>query len=194
MGRLDDLDALARHGVAVARDDEACQRPIPVVLDGSGHRGRGLAGADDNDPALRARRQMRRHARGGRSRATAASNIARKRVHGFMVMIVVPKPMMPRPRTALGGPLRTADARGALRIAAATADRGRRTLWSRRNQAFSLCRSSWLSCRPRLESIARSTSSIQRPPVRTTPSNSMATWPGGILESSALRSAGIRSC
>ena len=35
-------------------------------LDGGRHRGRGLAGADDDRAALRPRRQMRRHAQGWR--------------------------------------------------------------------------------------------------------------------------------
>ena len=53
MRRFDDLDALARHGVAVARDHQPRQRAGPVLLDGPRH-GRGrLAGADDDEPAAR---------------------------------------------------------------------------------------------------------------------------------------------
>ena len=51
---LDDLDALARRGVAVARDHEARERPGPVILQRARHRGRGLAGADDDGAAPRA--------------------------------------------------------------------------------------------------------------------------------------------
>ncbi len=60
--RLDDLDPLARHAVAVAGDDEARQRARPVVLDGPRHRRRRLAGADHDDASGGGRGQMRRQA------------------------------------------------------------------------------------------------------------------------------------
>ena len=53
MRRLDDLDALAGHGVAVAGDDEAFERARPVALERLRHRRRGLAGADHDRAALR---------------------------------------------------------------------------------------------------------------------------------------------
>ncbi len=62
--RLDDLDALARHAVAVAGDDQAVERPRPMILDRPRHRRRGLAGADHDQPPAIVRRQMRRHAQG----------------------------------------------------------------------------------------------------------------------------------
>jgi len=50
MRGLDDFDALARHGVAVARDDQARQRAWTLRFDGACHRRRRLAGADDDEP------------------------------------------------------------------------------------------------------------------------------------------------
>src|SRR6202162_1014263 len=58
MRSLDDLDALAWHGVAAARHDQARQRNGPVVLDCLRHGGRGLAGTDyDELPAGRCRQK-----------------------------------------------------------------------------------------------------------------------------------------
>ena len=54
MRRLDDLDALARHAVAVARDHQPVERAGPMVLDGPRHRRRRLAGADHDQAALAA--------------------------------------------------------------------------------------------------------------------------------------------
>ncbi len=64
MRGFDDLDAGRRHAVAIARDDEAGQRRSggPVRLDGGGHRGSGLAGADDDRAPGRRGGQMRRQA------------------------------------------------------------------------------------------------------------------------------------
>ena len=39
--------------MAVARDDEAVDRLAPELLEGARHLRRGLAGADDDGPALR---------------------------------------------------------------------------------------------------------------------------------------------
>ena len=44
MRGLDDLDALTRHVVAIAGDDESLQRSVPRVFDRARHR-RGPAGA-----------------------------------------------------------------------------------------------------------------------------------------------------
>ena len=52
MRRLDDLDPLAGHGMAVASDDEALERPGPVFLDRFCHGGGGLAGAEDDRASL----------------------------------------------------------------------------------------------------------------------------------------------
>ena len=59
MGGLDHLDPLQRaDAVAIARDDQAGERLVsrPMRFDRAGHRGRGLAGADD-DRAARGRRE-----------------------------------------------------------------------------------------------------------------------------------------
>jgi hypothetical protein len=53
VGRLDDLDALAGHRVAVPRDDEPSQRAGPVIFHRSRHGRRGLAGADHHQAAFR---------------------------------------------------------------------------------------------------------------------------------------------
>ena len=58
MRGLDDLDPLAGHGMAVAGDDEAGQRPRPVILDRLRHGGRGLAGAEDDGASFRRRREV----------------------------------------------------------------------------------------------------------------------------------------
>ena len=65
---LDHLDMPARHGVAVARDDQPLDRPGPVRLDGSRHRRGGLAGADHDGPALRRLGQVLRDAQRRRGR------------------------------------------------------------------------------------------------------------------------------
>ena len=57
------LMRLRRRAMAVARDDEALERAAPMRLDGGGHRGGGLAGADDDRAPLGRGRQMRRHAK-----------------------------------------------------------------------------------------------------------------------------------
>jgi hypothetical protein len=64
MRGLDDLDAAAGHAMAVARDDQALDAAGVAVmpLDRGGHRGRGLAGAEHQEPARGQRRQVRRHA------------------------------------------------------------------------------------------------------------------------------------
>ena len=59
--RLDDLDACAGYGVAVAGDHKPLERPRPVLLDRLGHRGRGLAGAEDDGAPSGWRRQVPRH-------------------------------------------------------------------------------------------------------------------------------------
>jgi len=59
---LDDLDARARHGVAVAGDDQALERSGPVVFQRARHRRRGLAGADHDSAPARRRGQLRRQA------------------------------------------------------------------------------------------------------------------------------------
>ena len=64
MRRLDHLDPGARHGVAVAGDHEAFERPGHVPLDRARHRRRGLAGAEHDGAAGGRRRQMRRQHRG----------------------------------------------------------------------------------------------------------------------------------
>src|SRR5258708_3035928 len=46
VARFDDPDARGRRSVAVAGHHEALERPAPMRLDGGGHRGGGLAGAD----------------------------------------------------------------------------------------------------------------------------------------------------
>ena len=56
--RFDDLDSLAGHAVAVSRHHDTGQRALPVVLDGLCHRGRGLAGADDDRAAAPRRGQL----------------------------------------------------------------------------------------------------------------------------------------
>ena len=61
MGRFDDLNILARHFVAVARDDHALYRDIPVSLDGRRHRARGLARSDNHGSAFWRRRKMFRN-------------------------------------------------------------------------------------------------------------------------------------
>src|SRR5271169_1161751 len=66
--RLDHLDMPARHGVAIAGDDEPLDRPRPVRLDSRRHRSGGLPGTDDDGPALGRLRQVLRNAqrrRGG---------------------------------------------------------------------------------------------------------------------------------
>ena len=57
VGSLDDLDALAGHGVAVTGDDQARQLTRPVLLQRPGHGRRGLAGPDHQGAALGRRRQ-----------------------------------------------------------------------------------------------------------------------------------------
>ena len=58
---LDDLDPLAGDAVPGAGDDEALERPLPVLLHRARHRGRGLARAEHDGAALRRLRQVRRH-------------------------------------------------------------------------------------------------------------------------------------
>ena len=58
MRGLDDLDALAGRGIAVAGDDDAFERPVPGLLEGRCHLRRALAGADDDGAALRLCRQV----------------------------------------------------------------------------------------------------------------------------------------
>ena len=58
MRGLDDLDALARHAVAVAGDDEPGERAAPVLLERPRHRGRSLARADNDGAALGRRWQV----------------------------------------------------------------------------------------------------------------------------------------
>ena len=51
MSGLNDLDPLQRaDAMAIARDDKAGERLVsrPMGFDGTRHRGRGLAGADDD--------------------------------------------------------------------------------------------------------------------------------------------------
>ena len=55
MRGLDDLDGLRRHGMSVTRDDEpfaGAPRPAPCLLEGGGHAGGSLAGAEDDGSAL----------------------------------------------------------------------------------------------------------------------------------------------
>ena len=67
--RLDDLDTLAGHGVAVAGDDKAGNRAVPRLLEGLRHLGRGLAGADHHRAPLGRRRQIGLHGRAGLGRS-----------------------------------------------------------------------------------------------------------------------------
>ena len=57
MGGLDDFDPRVRGAMAIARDDEAFERPAPGRFDRGGHRRGGLARADDDRPPLGRRRQ-----------------------------------------------------------------------------------------------------------------------------------------
>ena len=59
MGRFDDLDLAGGRAIAVAGDDEATERRAPEALEGGGHLGRGLAGADHDGASARLFRQMR---------------------------------------------------------------------------------------------------------------------------------------
>jgi hypothetical protein len=68
VGGLDDLDALAGNGVAVAGHHEALKRARPGVLDGACHRGRRFARPDHNRPALRQLGQMGSHNPGRQGR------------------------------------------------------------------------------------------------------------------------------
>ena len=61
MGCFDDFYFLAGHTVAVARDDHALYRDIPVSLDGRRHRTRRLARSDNDCFAFWRRREMCRH-------------------------------------------------------------------------------------------------------------------------------------
>jgi hypothetical protein len=53
MRRLDDLDSLAGHAIAVARHHQPLERMRPLVLDGARHGGTGLARADHDGAAFR---------------------------------------------------------------------------------------------------------------------------------------------
>jgi hypothetical protein len=66
---FDHFDALARRGMAIARDHQAFERTLPMILDRLGHRAAGLASADDHDPAWRPGREMRWQALPGQGRA-----------------------------------------------------------------------------------------------------------------------------
>ena len=67
MSRLDDLDALAGHTVAVRCDHETGQRPAPGPLHGARHGRGGLPRSYDDRAAQRRLRQPARHHRLGRS-------------------------------------------------------------------------------------------------------------------------------
>jgi hypothetical protein len=64
MCRLDDLDPPAGHGVIVAGHDQPREVALPMRLDGGGHGGTGLAGADHDGPAPGRLRQVCRYAAG----------------------------------------------------------------------------------------------------------------------------------
>ena len=60
VGGLDHADRPARHGMAVARDNQPFEGAVrPGFLDRSGHGGRGLAGTENDGPAGRARAGFR---------------------------------------------------------------------------------------------------------------------------------------
>jgi hypothetical protein len=59
MASLDHADALRRHAVPVARDRDAAQLALPVLLDRGGHRSGRLAGGGDVRPSLRSLGQVR---------------------------------------------------------------------------------------------------------------------------------------
>ena len=87
MGRFDDLDVTAVHGMTVAGHDEPLRGRVsaraPLALDGAGHRRRCLARADHRRAAPgrgREARAVRRHPRS--PEATAAENIRRSRLSG----------------------------------------------------------------------------------------------------------------
>ena len=62
MSRLDDLDALAGHRIAVPSDHEPGERPAPLPLHRLRHRRRGLPGPHHDHPPARRRRQVLRYA------------------------------------------------------------------------------------------------------------------------------------
>jgi len=64
MGRLGHFDAFAGKAVTIAGDHEAGHGPGPGLLDGPGHGGGRLAGADDHGTAPGWRRQVRGQAAG----------------------------------------------------------------------------------------------------------------------------------
>ncbi len=83
VARLDDLDPLAGHGMAVAGDDEPAQFARPRRLERARHRRRGLAGADDHRAARNRRSgSAAATARRGSEAASAASNSARRNSRG----------------------------------------------------------------------------------------------------------------
>ena len=62
VARLHNLDALAAFPVAITRDHQPRQRPVPRRLHGSGHAGRGFARTQNQGTPLGTRWQKRRHA------------------------------------------------------------------------------------------------------------------------------------
>jgi hypothetical protein len=82
--RLDNLDAFARHAVAVARDDQTIERPGPMLLDRPRHCRRGLAGTDHDQPPAVVRRQIGGTHKAGSAAAIAASNRRRRMSRGVI--------------------------------------------------------------------------------------------------------------
>ena len=103
--RLDHVDRARRHAVAVAGDDEAFQRAVPMILHGPRHRRRRLAGADDHAAACGRFRQVRGQAM-GRLRALdgrvqqAAQQGPRLRAHAPPCQSRRQASFAPDPRTA----------------------------------------------------------------------------------------------
>ena len=58
---LDNFNLFARHGVAVACDDQPGQTPAPITLDRLSHCGRGFARTDDDHSAARRMRKVTRN-------------------------------------------------------------------------------------------------------------------------------------
>jgi hypothetical protein len=84
MRGLDHFDAPHVVAVAVARDHQAFERPLPVRFDGGGHRRRCLAGADHDGAAARSLGQvLRQHRRRLRRRDRRREHAAQQLLHAF---------------------------------------------------------------------------------------------------------------
>ena len=80
---LDDLDPLAGYAMAGPGDDQALERAVPVVLDRLCHRGRSFPCPEDDDPALRPLRQVRRHHPGRQRRGDGCVEEGEEESTGF---------------------------------------------------------------------------------------------------------------